>query len=143
MPSWRGTAGGFEKRFDNATEWVESIAIKWHCSPRNSHTPAPPSTDTDIVSNVRCENGLWAYVSLVTLDHACIRSHADRRVTPMNESPSLDSEKNESIERRRCNGDRRQTPAEGYACISVVGWICRREQARRKDDKMECFLAEE
>ncbi|MDJ0855130.1 MAG: hypothetical protein QNI89_06220 [Desulfobacterales bacterium] len=61
----------------------------------------------------------------------------------MNDSPSRNSEKNESIERRSCNGDRRKTTAEGYACISVVGWICRREQARRKDDTMECFLAEE
>ena len=71
------------------------------------------------------------------------RSHADRRVTPMNESPSSTSEKNERIERRHCNGDRRKTPADGFACISVVGWICRREQTRRKDDQMECFLAEE
>ncbi len=61
----------------------------------------------------------------------------------MNDSPSSTSEKNEKIERRSCNGDRRQTAAEGFACISVVGWICRRERARRKDDQMECFLEEE
>ncbi len=71
------------------------------------------------------------------------RSHADRRVTPMNDNPSLDSEKNESVERRRCESDRRKTSAQGFTCISVVGWICRRERARRKDDEMECFLEEE
>jgi hypothetical protein len=61
----------------------------------------------------------------------------------MDENPASTSEKNERIERRRCDGDRRRTPAKGYACISVVGWVCRREQARRKDDEMECFLDEE
>ena len=32
------------------------------------------------------------------------------------------------------NGERRQLPARGFAYISVVGWICRREQCRRKGD---------
>jgi hypothetical protein len=37
------------------------------------------------------------------------------------------------IERR--NGtERRKKPACGFIYISTVGWICRREQIRRKDD---------
>ena len=37
------------------------------------------------------------------------------------------------------NEDRRKVPSEGFAHISVVGWICRRERCRRKDDKMDSF----
>ncbi len=32
------------------------------------------------------------------------------------------------------NGERRKVPAQGFAYISMVGWICRREQCRRKGD---------
>jgi len=35
---------------------------------------------------------------------------------------------------RRDGTDRRKAPACGYTYISTVGWICRREQSRRKDD---------
>ena len=30
--------------------------------------------------------------------------------------------------------DRRKAPSEGFAYVSMVGWIDRREQTRRKDD---------
>lgn len=33
--------------------------------------------------------------------------------------------------------DRRKVPSKGFTNISVVGWICRRERCRRKDDKMD------
>jgi hypothetical protein len=35
---------------------------------------------------------------------------------------------------RRHGTDRRKAPACGYTYISTVGWICRREQSRRRDD---------
>jgi hypothetical protein len=35
---------------------------------------------------------------------------------------------------RRNSTDRRKKYAAGFAYISGVGWICRREQVRRKDD---------
>jgi hypothetical protein len=41
---------------------------------------------------------------------------------------------------RRGNEDRRIEPCQGYAYVSVVGWICRREHSRRKDDTFECTL---
>ena len=34
--------------------------------------------------------------------------------------------------------DRRKEPKEGFTYVSTVGWICRREQCRRKDDPFEC-----
>jgi hypothetical protein len=43
------------------------------------------------------------------------------------------------LERRSLMGDRRKLPAKGFARISTVGWICRREQTRRKDDKLDYF----
>jgi hypothetical protein len=42
----------------------------------------------------------------------------------------------ESSDRR--NRDRRREPCEGYTYVSMVGWICRREQSRRKDDPFNC-----
>jgi len=39
----------------------------------------------------------------------------------------------------RRNEDRRKVPSEGFSYISVVGWICRREQCRRQDDKIDLF----
>jgi hypothetical protein len=38
------------------------------------------------------------------------------------------------IYERRNEAERRQTPAQGFTYINTVGWICRREQFRRKDD---------
>lgn len=38
---------------------------------------------------------------------------------------------------RHRTGDRRKVPSKGFTYISVVGWICRREQCRRKDGKMD------
>lgn len=35
---------------------------------------------------------------------------------------------------RRDGGERRQRSAHGFTCISIVGWICRREHTRRTDD---------
>ena len=34
--------------------------------------------------------------------------------------------------------DRRREPCEGFTYVSTVGWICRREQSRRKDDSFHC-----
>ena len=33
--------------------------------------------------------------------------------------------------------DRRQIRGEGFTYVSTVGWICRREQARRNDDECD------
>ena len=38
----------------------------------------------------------------------------------------------DDMERR--DQDRRKEPCEGFTYVSTVGWICRREQCRRKDD---------
>ena len=35
---------------------------------------------------------------------------------------------------RRNGVERRKKASPGFACITTVGWICRREQARRMDD---------
>jgi hypothetical protein len=39
-----------------------------------------------------------------------------------------------STSEKRNGDDRRREPSEGFACVSTVGWICRREKTRRKDD---------
>ncbi len=33
--------------------------------------------------------------------------------------------------------ERRREPKEGFTYISTVGWICRREQSRRRDDSCD------
>ena len=33
--------------------------------------------------------------------------------------------------------DRRKEPCEGFTYISTVGWLCRREKIRRKDDPFD------
>ena len=43
---------------------------------------------------------------------------------------------------RRNGTDRRKEPARGFAFISTVGWICRREQFRRRNDP-DSFLDHE
>ena len=40
---------------------------------------------------------------------------------------------------RRSGTERRHEPACGFACISTVGWICRREKFRRKEDRDVLF----
>lgn len=40
----------------------------------------------------------------------------------------------DTCERRNSAAERRIKPSSGFTCISTVGWICRREQIRRKDD---------
>ena len=35
---------------------------------------------------------------------------------------------------KRGGQERRKEPSCGFTCISTVGWICRRELLRRKDD---------
>ena len=37
----------------------------------------------------------------------------------------------------RRNVERRKDTAEGFSYVSTVGWICRREQCRRKDDPFD------
>ncbi len=39
---------------------------------------------------------------------------------------------------RRAFYDRRTRKSRGSAYISIVGWICRREQTRRKNDQFDC-----
>jgi hypothetical protein len=38
---------------------------------------------------------------------------------------------------RRYN-DRRKEPCEGFTYVTMVGWICRREKSRRKDEPFQC-----
>ena len=44
------------------------------------------------------------------------------------------SEKRDELHRREEQQRRREESA-GFAYISTVGWICRREKSRRKDDE--------
>lgn len=48
------------------------------------------------------------------------------------EKPQEKEKKTEIGCQRYC--DRRKAPSKGYAYISTVGWICRRERTRRKND---------
>lgn len=41
----------------------------------------------------------------------------------------------ESMERRYF--DRRKAPGNGFTYVSIVGWICRREKRRRKNECRE------
>lgn len=45
-----------------------------------------------------------------------------------------EEEKKETIAICRRTGERRKLPSDGFAYISTVGWICRRERKRRKTD---------
>lgn len=45
----------------------------------------------------------------------------------------FDNDQDRFFENRQ-NQERRKKPSEGYAYISIVGWIDRRERLRRKDD---------
>jgi hypothetical protein len=38
------------------------------------------------------------------------------------------------IHEKRRGRERRKEPSCGFTCITIVGWICRREQLRRNDD---------
>jgi len=52
-------------------------------------------------------------------------------------NPSTKIRRKSDIE-KRSGQERRREPSCGYTCISMVGWICRRERLRRKDDP-DCF----
>jgi len=51
---------------------------------------------------------------------------------PYNLSPP-ESSKNENDRRQ---GERREMKSDGFAYITTVGWICRREQCRRNGDEL-------
>jgi hypothetical protein len=51
--------------------------------------------------------------------------------------PRADDDPDAELSDRR-NHDRRKEPCEGYTYVSMVGWICRREKSRRKDDPFFC-----
>ena len=54
--------------------------------------------------------------------------------------------KNQNIENQRDalflrrRSERRKVKSKGLTYISIVGWICRREGCRRKEDQAGCFL---
>ena len=52
---------------------------------------------------------------------------------------TLDEELQSTAAFRQRTEDRRKVPSMGFAYISVVGWICRREQYRRRDSKMDTY----
>ena len=54
----------------------------------------------------------------------------------MDNGTFVPKKKPRELEKRRLMGDRRNLPSKGFARIPMVGWICRREQTRRKDDKL-------
>lgn len=50
------------------------------------------------------------------------------------ENAQVDFEQSHHL-KNRWKEDRRREPSEGFACMSIVGWICRRETIRRKKDR--------
>jgi len=46
--------------------------------------------------------------------------------------------KSQNKNEKRAQMERRQKDSCGFAYISTVGWICRRERSRRKDDPDPC-----
>ena len=54
----------------------------------------------------------------------------------LNEPQDVDDQDVGNSDRR--NNDRRKEPCEGFTYVSMVGWICRREQTRRKDEPFHC-----
>lgn len=56
------------------------------------------------------------------------KQHESYRMSPP------DSTKKYEDERRQ--GERREVKSNGYAYITTVGWICRREKCRRNGDKL-------
>jgi hypothetical protein len=46
----------------------------------------------------------------------------------------MDATGSRQIHERRNGTERRKERADGFAFISTVGWICRREQFRREED---------
>jgi hypothetical protein len=53
------------------------------------------------------------------------------------ENPFGDRKERNTADRRSLY-DRRTRKSKGVAYISIVGWICRREQTRRKNDRFVC-----
>jgi hypothetical protein len=58
---------------------------------------------------------------------------------PSNEGTSMNPDQDIEPTERRYE-DRRKELKEGFTYVSMVGWICRREQLRRKDDTCDCNL---
>lgn len=50
----------------------------------------------------------------------------------LNNEPRNPFHQNVDLSDRRFE-DRRREPCEGYTYVTTVGWICRREQSRRKN----------
>jgi hypothetical protein len=53
------------------------------------------------------------------------------------EKNTLESTSTQNLE-QRSRKERRKKPSYGFAAITVVGWICRRERTRREGDT-DCF----
>ena len=66
-------------------------------------------------------------------DYRMVKVMDDNIVAPKNPQEEMQ----DAAAFRHRNGDRRKVLSKGFAHISVVGWICRRERCRRKDDKMD------
>ena len=49
----------------------------------------------------------------------------------------LDDNQNQMSSSKRSGLDRRHDSCEGFAYVSTVGWICRREKTRRETDAEE------
>lgn len=45
--------------------------------------------------------------------------------------------RDEFKDRRQDQNERRKIPSDGFAYMSTVGWICRREKSRRKEDSLD------
>jgi hypothetical protein len=53
-----------------------------------------------------------------------------------NNHPNSNHNCKDNLKERRTE-DRRRQPSEGFARISIVGWICRRERIRREGDEFK------
>jgi hypothetical protein len=66
-------------------------------------------------------------------DHRMVKVMDDKRLATRNPHEEVQ----DAPEFRDRTGDRRKVPSKGFTHISMVGWICRRERCRRKNDKMD------
>jgi hypothetical protein len=79
---------------------------------------------------------------LLSANQSCMGMRIQKRMVPMNDvkqrEKGISKTQSTQIHEKRYAEERRKEPSCGFTCITMVGWICRREQVRRKDDP-DCF----
>ncbi len=68
-----------------------------------------------------------------SMNAACVDKKSKSLITP---KPHMPQEYDSNNRRKK---DRRNQVCRGFTQISIVGWICRRETVRRKDDTINFY----